>query len=138
MHLGRMIKILNTTIERDMNRTLAKFDLTGGQGAILGYLVHHPEIEICQKDLEKEFELSHPTMSSIVARMEAKGIVSTEALEKDRRFKKIVLTEKGKALDREVFSFIEENDARLMHGFSEEEKQKMIELLYRMMQNVNA
>ena len=133
-----MIKILNTTIERDMNRTLAKFDLTGGQGAILGYLVHHPEIEICQKDLEKEFELSHPTMSSIVARMEAKGIVSTEALEKDRRFKKIVLTEKGKALDREVFSFIEENDARLMHGFSEEEKQKMIELLYRMMQNVNA
>ena len=77
-------------------------------------------------------------MSSIVARMEAKGIVSTEALEKDRRFKKIVLTEKGKALDREVFSFIEENDARLMHGFSEEEKQKMIELLYRMMQNVNA
>jgi len=137
VHLGRMIKILNTTIERDMNRTLAKYDLTGGQGAILGYLVHHPGVEICQKDLEKEFELSHPTISSILARMEAKGIISTEPLEKDKRFKKVVLTEKGILLDREIFSHIEENEARLTSGFSEGEKQKIIELLNRVLQNIN-
>jgi DNA-binding MarR family transcriptional regulator len=49
----------------------------------------------------------------------------------------VVLTEKGILLDREIFSHIEENEARLTSGFSEGEKQKIIELLNRVLQNIN-
>lgn len=137
MHIGRMVKILNTSIEREMNRELAQFDLTGGQGAIMGYLTHHPGQEICQKDLEREFELSHPTMSSILSRMENKGIITTAPLEKDKRYKKISLTEKGLDLDREIFSRIEKMESRLLEGFSEDEKSEAFKLMHRLIQNIS-
>lgn len=116
---------------------MAQFDLTGGQGAIIGHLRHHPNQEICQKDLEREFELSHPTMSSILSRMENKGIIATAPLAKDKRYKKVVLTDKGLALDREIFSHIEEMETRLLAGFTEEEKAAAFELLRRMIQNIS-
>ena len=137
MHIGRMVKVLNTAIERDLNRELAQFDLTGSQGAIMGYLTHHPGREICQKDLEREFELSHPTMSSILCRMESKGIIATAPLEKDKRYKKISLTEKGIALDREIFSRIEKMESRLLNGFSEDEIAEAFKLMHRLIQNIS-
>ncbi len=136
MHLSRQIKVLNTILEREINRQLASYDLTGGQGRIVGYLSHHLDEETCQKDLEREFELSHPTMSSILSRMESKGIIVTAPLPQDKRFKTIALTEKGLALDREIHSSIENMEARLVAGFTEAEKQEARELLHRMIQNL--
>jgi DNA-binding MarR family transcriptional regulator len=137
VHLGRPIKILNTTIEREINRQVAQYDLTGSQGRIIGYLRHHLNEEICQKDLEREFELSHPTMSSILSRMESKGIIVTAPLPKDRRFKKVALTQKGLALEQEIFSYIENIESRLVTGFTEAEKKEVAELLHRMIQNLS-
>jgi DNA-binding MarR family transcriptional regulator len=136
MPLSRQIKVLNTILEREINHQLASYGLTGGQGRIVGYLSHHLEQETCQKDLEREFELSHPTMSSILSRMASKGIIVTAPLPQDKRFKTIALTEKGLELDREIHSSIENMEARLVTGFTEAEKQEVRELLHRMIQNL--
>ena len=137
MHIGRLVKILNTAIQKDMNRRLAEFDLTGGQGIILGYLAHHQEGEICQKHLEQEFELSHPTMSSILSRMEEKDLIVTSPLEKDKRYKKVAISEKGIALDKQVFTYIEDMEAQLASDLTEEEKSQVIEILQKMIRNIS-
>jgi DNA-binding MarR family transcriptional regulator len=122
LHFGRLIKTLNTAIERDINRQLAKFDLTGTQGTIIGFLRHNQDREICQKNLEQEFALSHPTMSSILTRMESKGLIGTAPLPKDKRYKKVFLTEKGLALDKEIAASIDKYEAKMCTGLSEEQQ----------------
>ena len=135
MHFGRLIKTLNTTIERNINRQLAKYDLTGTQGIIIGYLSHNQDKEICQKHLEREFDLSHPTMSSILTRMESKGLIATSPLPKDRRYKKVFITEKGLDLDKDIFASIEEMEAKMVTGLSEEQQNELKSLLNVLIKN---
>ena len=66
------IKVLNTAIERILNKELAEYDITYTQATVIGYLKHHPEQDICQKDIEINLGLTHPTVSSILSRMEEK------------------------------------------------------------------
>jgi DNA-binding MarR family transcriptional regulator len=130
--------MLNTAMEREMNRQLAKYDLTGTQGSIIGYLRHNPEKEICQKHLELEFDLSHPTMSSILARLESKELIATVPLPKDRRYKKVFLTEKGLALDKEIFANIEKMETKMRTGLSEDQQNELISLINVVLQNITA
>ncbi len=136
MHFGRLIKTLNTAIERDINRQLAKFDLTGTQGIIIGFLRHNQDKEICQKNLEQEFALSHPTMSSILTRMENKGLIGTAPLPKDKRYKKVFLTEKGLALDKEIANSIDIFEEKMCTGLSEEQQIQIKSYLNLLIKNI--
>ena len=89
------IKVLNTAIERILNKELAEYDITYTQATVIGYLKHHPEQDICQKDIEINLGLTHPTVSSILSRMEEKNMIETRNMASDRRYKYIDLTEKA-------------------------------------------
>jgi DNA-binding MarR family transcriptional regulator len=121
-----------------MNRQLAKYDLTGTQGIVIGFLKRNQDKEICQKNLEREFDLSHPTMSSILNRLESKGLIATAPLPKDRRYKKVFLTEKGLALDKEIFASIEKLEAKMCTGLSEVQQVELASLLNAIIQNISA
>ena len=65
-----------------MSRQMQDMDLTAAQARIVGYLFHH-DMPPCARDLEEYFELSHPTVSGLLSRMEAKGFIRMEPDEKD-------------------------------------------------------
>jgi len=89
------IKMLNTAVERILNQEMAEFGLTYTQTTVIGYLLENSDRDVCQKDIEYSLGLTHPTVSSILRRMEAVGIIRTETQAADRRYKKITLTEKA-------------------------------------------
>ncbi len=138
MHIGRLIKILDITIEREMNRQLAQFDLTSTQGRILGFLNANQKNEVCQKDIEQEFSLSHPTMSNILQRMETKEMIFTAPLPQDRRFKKVSLTEKGKSLHQEILNHIEKMETQMRVGLPETKQEELISMLNSLIQNISS
>lgn len=131
------IKVLNTAIERTLNKELAEYDITYTQATVIGYLKHHPEQDICQKDIEINLGLTHPTVSSILSRMEEKNMIETRNMASDRRYKYIDLTEKAMNISDEIHTVIQRITAELFAGVSKEEQQVFSNVLKTLISQVD-
>lgn len=134
-HMGHYFKVMQIRIEHYMNQQLQALDLTAAQGQIIGYLTHAKQPP-CARDLEKFFHLSHPTVSGLLSRMEAKGFVEVRLDPEDKRVKRIVLLDKGTACSRQIAQSIRENDNRMLRGFSPEEAELFESMLRRAIDNM--
>lgn len=115
-------KILNTAIERLLNQEMAELNITYTQATVIGYLSMHKGDEICQKDLEIGLGLTHPTLNSILSRLEDKELIQTEPLSSDRRYKKIALTTKSEEMHVVIKEKIMKISNRVFQGFDSEEQ----------------
>lgn len=129
-------KILNTAIERILNQEMAELDITYTQATVIGFLNRNQFDEICQKDIEHGLGLTHPTVSSILNRLEEKNLIMTEPLQSDRRYKKIVLTDKSSAMMCIISQKIGKITDQIFAGFSEEEKDQLSAAIGRLINNV--
>ena len=130
------IKILNTAIERVLNREMVPYKLTYAQAAIIGYLSKNQQKEICQKDVEQNLGLTHPTVSSILERLEKKSLIDTVSLEADRRCKQIRLTSRSIALHRQIQEKIDLISEHIFEGVTMEEQELLSALLKKMTENL--
>lgn len=136
------IKHLNKLMEKNFNKALEEYNLTAQQARILFFLADYiegrKEIEINQRDLEREFDLTNPTVSGILLRLEEKGYIQRITSQKDGRFKKIVVTSK-------TWMFLEELDVKrknsykyLVQGISEEEETEFKRIADIMIHNLSS
>ena len=137
LRYGHLIRILQTCADQTMTGTLAEMELTAAQGHIMGF-IHHSKQPPCAKDIEAAFQLSHPTVSGLLARLEKKGFIELRPDETDRRVKRIYTQEKGQRLHEMVHEAIGRNEQRLVQDFTEEEKRVFQELLLRAIHNMGA
>ncbi len=132
---GHLLRVLANCTGQAMNSALASMDLTSAQGHIMGYITHR-QTPPCARDIEEAFQLSHPTVSGILSRLEQKGFIEFSPDETDRRCKRIYLLEKGRELDETMHRTIENTDQQIVQGFSEEERQQFADLLQRAIDNL--
>ena len=137
LHIGPLIKLLNKEFERLHTEKAASMELTPAQLFVLHYIARHQEENICHKDIEKQFELTHATVSGIISRLEAKGFIICRADECDRRYRNIVITEKAKCCEDEIKTHIDMYESQLVSGFSQEEKKLLIDFILRLLANVD-
>ena len=130
-----MIRILHWCTDQSMTNALEAMELTAAQGHIMGYLTHR-EQPACPKDVEEEFQLSHPTVSGLLSRLEKKGFIEFRPDENDRRSKRIHVLDKGKQYRETMHQTIRSNEERLVQNFTEEEKELFAQLLSRAIDNM--
>lgn len=135
VHYGPLLRTLHFCMDQAMTNTLEKLDLTGSQGHLLGYLVHHPDPP-CPKDIEKCFHLSHPTVSGLLSRLEKKGFIELRPDEQDRRCKRIYLLPKGKACQEAMDCSIQETERRMVQDFTPQEQALFLAFLQRAIHNM--
>lgn len=119
------IKMLNTAIERIMNREMSDLGLTYTQTTIIAYLIENSESDVCQKDIEYNLGLTHPTVSSILSRMESNGWITTDIMPSDHRYKKIMLTDKARNLSGEINPKYQKVKEKLFEGVSPAQRELM-------------
>ena len=134
-HYGHMLRVLHWCTDQTMTGALAQMDLTAAQGHIMGYLAHSPNPP-CSRDIEEAFQLSHPTVSGLLSRLEKKGFIEFRPDEKDRRCKRIHMLPKGQACIELMHRTIRENEERIVQGFSDAEKAQFASLLERAISNM--
>ena len=134
-HYGHMLRVLHWCTDQTMTGALARMDLTAAQGHIMGYLAHSPNPP-CSRDIEEAFQLSHPTVSGLLNRLEKKGFIEFRPDEKDRRCKRIHMLPKGQACIELMHRTIRENEERIVQGFSDAEKAQFASLLERAISNM--
>ena len=92
--------------------------------------------EIYQRDVEDHFELSHATVSGLIARLEAKGFLVSIPGERDKRYKRLCATEKALCCDQQMGKNIEQTEQLILRGFSAEETQQLHQYLERISCNL--
>ena len=114
-------KILNTAIERLLNQKMNELGITYTQATVIGYLNLKKDTLVFQKDIEINLGLTHPTVSSILKRLEEKSLIKTEVYEEDKRLKKITLTKNSYEILGQIQSKIDEMGKLLFSGISSDE-----------------
>lgn len=99
------------------------------QGGILGYLYHHQEQPVYQRDLEKEFRISGATATNTLRVMEREGLIVRRALDKDARLKRIQMTKEAFQGHMQVEAHMEMMNRKMLEGMSENEVAELYRLL---------
>ena len=134
-HFGHMLRILHWCTDQSMTSALETMELTAAQGHIMGYLAHQSQPP-CPRDIEKEFQLSHPTVSGILSRLEQKGFVELRTDPEDRRCKRVCILPKGQQCHDLMHQTIQANEERIVSGFTPEEQELFGQLLQRAITNM--
>jgi len=134
-HYGHLLRILHWCTDQSMTSALETMDLTAAQGHIMGYLAHR-ETPPCPRDIEAEFQLSHPTVSGILSRLEQKGFIELRTDSKDRRCKRIYVLPKGSQCHELMHQTIQSNERRIVDGFTPKEQELFGQLLQRAITNM--
>lgn len=133
---GVKLKQLSRAFEKVINSNCARMDLTCAQSMMLRYLSLHREEPVYARDLERHFNLTHPTVSGLLQRLEAKGFVRLEPDRQDRRCKRIAVTQKALDNHDHICSAMGQLEQCVVSGFSAEEQDLFWELLCRAAVNV--
>ncbi len=138
--IGYKIRLLHNQLHKRMEakkQENEKEPLTGMQRWTLGFLREHDGEDIYQKDIETEFSVSRATASNMLAVMERKGLLQREAVAHDARLKKLVLTEKARALVDRSEQDMRDMEALLSKGLSETEIKNLKKYLDQMLLNLD-
>lgn len=91
------IGIINQLSTRMFERALPK-GMTLAQFTVLNHFVRLGLVEKSPAELASAFQVTRPTITSTLARMEREGLVAIKADPRDGRAKRVSLTEKGRAM----------------------------------------
>ena len=128
-NLGPRLRYLNNRITQYMDQQFLALDLTSTQSFILHHLSLHENEAMYPKDIEKRFHLTHPTVSGVLQRLEAKNFIVIEPDRADRRCKRIRLTDRARRCDEAVGQAFETLERLMCSGMSDEEQQTLLRLL---------
>ncbi len=134
---GFLITRIKQVGGRVFERILAQRNIdafNGPQGRILYVLWQHDGIPI--SELSRETGSAVTTLTSMLDRMEASGLVRRDRGDKDRRKILIFLTEEAKELEQEYHAVTEQISNIYYKGFSEEEITQFENYLLRVLENV--
>lgn len=103
---------------------------------VLGYIFHHNDEKITQKQLSEDFNVKHSTMAGILNRLKEKELIEIVVDEENRKYKNITLTKKAYDIQEQMDAHRNQTEAILMEGFSTEEEKAFRTYLDRIYYNL--
>lgn len=134
MSVGRLIKISNLIFETYINNNLKEMNLTGSQMNVLMcvYVMNKKHMNVNQVDIQKIFNLSNPTVSGILSRLQDKNFIMRE---NDGRKNRIKLTDDGIKLIKDGEKKIRMVENKILSCLSEQEYNILLETLRKIIIN---
>ncbi|MBQ6813967.1 MAG: MarR family transcriptional regulator [Lachnospiraceae bacterium] len=139
--IGIQIRNTNNIIRRVVtNQPTSKLmdKLTGTNTWLLAYIGEQTDkgIDVFQRDIEENFGITRSCVSKVITLMEQKGFIERKEVEHDARLKKLVLTEEAAKYAAKMREDSIEMEKKITAGFSDEEKDKLLEFLDRIVTNL--
>ena len=123
-------------MEKNLNKELEIIDLTSMQAHVLIYLYKNKNNIINQRDIEREFELTNPTVNGILNRLENKGFIKRVVSHIDARNKVISLTDKSVLLINNMKKSAEKMESKMTLGINKDELDIFYRVIKKMFDNV--
>ena len=129
--------LLGIVLHRVMKRAKSKyeeFDLNRSQASILFTL--HQRSSMSQKELAESLNMTPPSITSAIRKMEQEGYIRRRQDESDQRVMRLGLTEKGAACVENVKRVADEMHELIFQGMSPEEIMLFRRLLIQINENL--
>ncbi len=139
--LGIRFSIIDRAFKYQIDEDAERLGLTAVQMRVLGELSRLEASgveEVNQRDLEKAEQVTHPTMTATIQRLEKKGFVVCTTSLIDRRYKKISCTEKSKNIYQKLAEKDDKVAKKICQGLTEEEMQMLLKITDKMADNISA
>ena len=120
--------------QKRLPNALKKASLTAGQPKVLDYLKDHDGAG--QKEIAAACHIEPATLTSVLNRMEEKGMIERRMRNGNRRSLYVFLTEKGKELSDVVEREFDRAEEQALAGFSPEEREECRRMLRRICGNL--
>ena len=135
--LGFKFKQIHDACEKAVNNQLKRYKLTFAQISVLSFL----DDDCCRKpvtirDIEKHFQLQHPTIIGIVERLEDKGFVTTEPATDDKRCRLVKIAEQAGQIQKVMEEHRCFMNSVLVRNMNPEDRDELNRLLDRVLENL--
>lgn len=139
--VGIQLRTVNNAIKRVViNQPNSKLmdKVTGTNTWLLAYIAERTDKgqDVFQKDIEEAFGITRSCVSKVISLMEQKGLIERREVEHDARLKKLVMTEEAARYAEKMREDAIEIEKKVTAGFTDEEKDKLLEFLNRIMTNL--
>jgi len=131
--IGFYFKRIDVMMVKQVNEALKEHDVTFSQMKVLSYILAHENEKINLRDIETEFELTHPTVVGILNRMEQKELIRSEQNPSDRRSRNIIPTDRARDVARDMCEAKQELNRKLTSKITDaqlDELRGLLELVY--------
>jgi len=138
IRIGREIFGLANQLKRKIGKESSQYGVTSIQGRIIGFVNwQSSKRDIFQKDIEAEFNIRRSSVTSVLKLMEKNGLIERVSVSEDARLKKIILTEKGREVDKHVHNFIDDMENELKDEFTDIELDMFMDLVNRLSKKID-
>ena len=121
-------------VQKKLMEQLKDTGLTLGQPKVLDYLKDHDGAS--QKEIAAGCLIEAESLTSILNRMEEKGLIERKMLNGNRRTFHIFMTESGKKNQKLVEETFEKIEETALNNVSEEEQKAFMEIFLRIYRNL--
>ncbi|CAI2698197.1 MarR family transcriptional regulator [Lactobacillus kunkeei] len=120
-NIGRQLKIASTQLTKQFDKFAIQYDLTSMQMSVIDFLTLFKYQEMFQKDIEHEFNIRRSTASTLLKRMEDKGLIRRVESNKDARQKQVILTDLSVQYEDDIQKFMVKTQQQIHSFLSDEE-----------------
>jgi len=132
------VRTLVNHIRRTMDCQLPRENrITPVQGRVIGYLAHHRDQDVYQRDLEREFQIRRSTISALLRTMEQNGLIERRFVPQDARLKQLVLTPKAETFSDRFEQEIAHVEAVVTRGVSAAEMKAFFDTVAKFEENLS-
>ena len=133
--IGFLIKNISDRMKASGDNDLREHGLTFSQAHIL-FVIENAGGTLAQKNIEKILDVSHPTVTGLIARLQEKGFVECGTDPDDRRNKIVTMTPKAYSIANLLRENRRRGEEELLAGLSEEETETLGQILFRLYANL--
>ena len=122
-HIGAEIGMLGNLLKRQMvcHSGRAEPDHTTGMQAMIIHYLSTAQGDRFQRDVETQFRFRRSPATGSLQLMERRGLLVRAPVDYDARLKRLVLTDKARALHTEIHRQLRETEALMREGIGAEE-----------------
>ncbi|MDD6551737.1 MAG: MarR family transcriptional regulator [Lachnospiraceae bacterium] len=128
-----LIKRAALEFDKIANPVLAEYGLTASQYRILKFLYTQPEESARIVDIERDCQITHPTVLGIIVQLENKGFVRKLVNPDDARSKIVSLSDKTKGMKDELEAVGTRLDDQLTENLTDKERARLLVLLQKLL-----
>ena len=122
------------SLQKKIMAVLKPLGLSTGQPKVLDHLRYHNGAS--QKDIAHACHIEPASLTSILNRMEEKGLIERKMLNGNRRTFHIFMTESGKKNQKLVEEAFKKIEKTALNGISEEEQKLFMDIFCRIYRNL--
>lgn len=130
--------LMGMLMHKMMNRAKGmyhEFDLNKSQAGILFAL--HRSDSMSQKELAARLNVTPPSITSSIQKMEREGFLTRHPDPEDQRVMRLMLTEKGQSCIKGVYAVAEQMEKLMFQGMTGEEVMLFKRLLFQISENLD-